>query len=154
MKHLLIIAALFISTMGFAQSYTEEVDLIQSLYGMQKKEIVADFISLQGTQATEFWTLYDAYEMERKALGKERLNLIEEYAMHYGTLDDAKTDELINKMISLGAKTDKLVATYYKKMKKPAGVKAAAQFVQIEQYLLSSTRAAILEEIPFIGELD
>jgi hypothetical protein len=33
-------------------------------------------------------------------------------------------------------------------------VKAAAQFVQIEQYLLSSVRAAILEEIPFIGELE
>jgi Spy/CpxP family protein refolding chaperone len=154
MKHLLIIAALFISSIGFAQSATEEVDLIQSLYGMEKKEIVADFIKLDGTQGSEFWKLYDAYEVERKSLGKERINLLEDYAMHYGTLDDAKTDELINKMISLGAKTDKLIATYYKKMKKPAGVKAAAQFVQIEQYLLSSVRAAILEEIPFIGELD
>jgi Spy/CpxP family protein refolding chaperone len=154
MKHLFFIAALFISTLGFAQSASEEVDLIQSLYGMEKKEIVADFITLQGTQKDEFWKLYDAYEMERKELGKERINLLEDYAMHYGTLDDAKTDELINKMISLGAKNDKLIATYYKKMKKPAGVKAAAQFVQIEQYLLSSVRAAILEEIPFIGELD
>jgi hypothetical protein len=57
-------------------------------------------------------------------------------------------------MISLGSKTDKLISTYYSKMKKPAGVKAAAQFFQIESYLLSSIRAAILEEIPFIGELD
>jgi Spy/CpxP family protein refolding chaperone len=102
---------------SFAQSANEEVDLIQSLYGMEKKEIVADFITLQGTQKDEFWKLYDAYEMERKELGKERINLLEDYAMHYGTLDDAKTDELINKMISLGAKNDKLIATYYKKMK-------------------------------------
>lgn len=154
MKHLFFIAALFIATMGFAQSASEEVDLIQSLYGMEKKEIVAEFITLQGTQKEEFWKLYDAYEMERKALGKERISLLEDYAMHYGSMDDAKTDELIKKMISLGTKTDKLIATYYGKMKKPAGVKAAAQFVQIEQYLLSSIRAAILEEIPFIGELE
>ena len=49
---------------------------------------------------------------------------------------------------------DKLIAKYYGKLKKKAGVKAAAQFVQIESYLLSDMRATVLEELPFIGELD
>ena len=41
MKNLLLLfVALFLSVTGFAQSAQEEVDLIQSLYGMQKKEIV------------------------------------------------------------------------------------------------------------------
>ncbi|MBK9105356.1 MAG: hypothetical protein IPL92_12510 [Saprospiraceae bacterium] len=71
MKHLLIIAALFISTFGFAQSAQEEVDLIQSLYGMQKKEIVADFIKLEGAQKDAFWKLYDAYELERRPRPKK-----------------------------------------------------------------------------------
>jgi hypothetical protein len=38
-------------------------------------------------------------------------------------------------------------------MEKAAGVKAAAQFYQLEAYLLSVIRASILENIPFIGEL-
>lgn len=154
MKHLLIIAALFISTFGFAQSAQEEVDLIQSLYGMQKKEIVADFVKLEGAQKDAFWKLYDAYELERKALGQRRINLLATYAEFYSSLDDDATDILIKEMNTLALKNDKLISTYYGKMKKPAGVKAAAQFVQIESYLLSSIRAAILEEIPFIGELD
>ncbi len=154
MKNALLLIALFVSSLSFAQSNTEDLDLIQSLYGMEKKAIVADFISLQGDQANAFWTLYDAYEMERKAYGKERVALLERYAYNYGTLDDATTDEIIKEMNKLGAKTDKLISKYYGKMKKPAGVKAAAQFVQIEAYLLSVIRASILEEIPFIGELD
>lgn len=155
MKNLLLLfAALFFSVTSFAQSAQEEIDLLQSMYGMQKKEIVANFIKLEGDQKVAFWKLYDAYEMERKALGKSRIDLLEKYAMNYGTMDDATTDEITKEMISLGAKTDKLISSYYGKMKKPAGVKAAAQFVQIESYLLSTIRSTILEEIPFIGELD
>jgi hypothetical protein len=69
-------------------------------------------------------------------------------------MDDAATDSLIKEMTGLGLKNDKLIDTYYGKMKKAAGVKAAAQFVQIEIYLLSSVRVKIMENIPFIGELD
>jgi hypothetical protein len=57
-------------------------------------------------------------------------------------------------MMALGLANDKLQKTYYGKMKKSSGVKAAAQFLQIEAYLLSAVRATIMENIPFIGELD
>lgn len=154
MKHLLIIAALFVSTMGFAQSTQEEVDLLQSLYGMQKKDIVGKFIKLEGPQKDAFWTIYDAYELERKVLGQRRLNLLATYAEFYSSLNDDATDILIKEMNDITITNDKLIAKYYGKLKKPAGVKAAAQFVQIESYLLSDMRASILEEIPFIGELD
>ena len=60
MKNLLMIAILFISAFGYAQSNKEEVDLFQSLYGMDKKSLVAEFIKLQGAQKDEFWKLYDA----------------------------------------------------------------------------------------------
>ena len=154
MKHLFLIAGLFVSTISFAQTNKEEVDLVQSLWGMEKKEIVSQFVKLDGPSKDAFWKLYDEYEMERKALGRERIGLLEKYANNYATLTDDMTDEIMGDMISLGAKTDKLAASYYGKIKKAAGVKAAAQFLQLESYINSSIRAAILEEIPFIGELE
>ena len=154
MKNLLLVAALFLSVTSFAQSAQEEVDLLQSMYGMQKKDIVADFIKLEGAQKDAFWKLYDAYELERQALGVRRINLLGAYAENYGTLDDTKIDAMVKEMNDLGLKNDKLISTYYKKMTKPVGYKAAAKFTQIEYYLLSTIRAEILEEIPFIGELD
>ena len=154
MKKLFVIAALFFTTAGFAQSNKEDVDFIQSIYGKEKKEIVAGFIKLEGAQKDAFWKLYDEYETQRKELGKQRIALLERYANSYMTLGDAETDKLMQDMISLGMANDKLQKTYYNKMKKASGVKAAAQFLQIEAYLLSAVRATIMENIPFIGELD
>lgn len=154
MKKLFVIAALFISTAGFAQSNKEDVDFIQSIYGKEKKAIVAEFIKLEGAQKDAFWKLYDEYEVQRKELGKKRIALLERYANSYMTLSDAETDKLMQDMMALGLANDKLQKTYYGKMKKVSGVKAAAQFLQIEAYLLSAVRATILENIPFIGELD
>jgi hypothetical protein len=57
-------------------------------------------------------------------------------------------------MIALRKKTDKLMDQYYKKIKKASGSKVAAQFFQLEGYFLTQIRAAIFEEIPYIGEFD
>lgn len=155
MKRLFIplLFCLAIPAITFAQSNKEDVDLIQSIYGKEKKTIVSEFIQLDGAQKDAFWKLYDEYETKRKELGKKRIALLEKYANSYATLDDATTKEIINEVISLGAQNDKLIATYYKKMEKASGEKAAAQFYQLEAYLLSVIRASILEGIPFIGEL-
>jgi Spy/CpxP family protein refolding chaperone len=154
MKKLLILAAICLSTAAYAQSNKEDVDFIQSIYGKEKKTIVAEFIKLEGTQKDAFWKLYDEYETKRKELGKQRIALLEKYAANYGTMDDATTSKIIKDMIALGKQTDGLMATYEKKMEKAAGVKAAAQFYQLEAYFLSAIRVSILESIPFIGELD
>jgi Spy/CpxP family protein refolding chaperone len=154
MKKMLILLSICLSTAVFAQSNKEDVDFIQSIYGKEKKTIVADFIKLEGAQKDAFWKLYDQYENERKALGKKRIALLEKYAAGYGTMSDAEISQNIKETAALGMQTDKLIQTYYKKIEKASGAKAGAQFFQIEVYLLSSIRAAILESIPFIGELN
>jgi len=154
MKNLLLIALLFISAYGYAQSNKEEVDLFQSMYGMDKKELVAEFIKPQGAAKDAFWKLYDEYEVERKEIGKERISLLQKYAANYATMDEKTMDEVMQASMDLVSKTEKLQASYYGKLKKAVGVKPAAQFLQLESYLNSAIRAAILEEIPFIGEMD
>jgi hypothetical protein len=154
MKNLFIVAILFMSTLGFSQSNKEEVDLFQSLYGMDKKSVVAEFVKVDASMKDAFWKTYDTYEAERKAIGKEKYSLLEKYAHNYGTMDTETMDDIMNEMITLTNKTDKLQATYYGKMKKAAGVKAASQFLQLEYFLSAAIRTAILDEIPFIGQLD
>ena len=154
MKKLLVIAALLVSAAGFAQSNKEDVDFIQSIFGKEKKVIVADFIQLEGAQKDAFWKLYDEYEVKRKQYGQQRISLLERYANSYMTLDDATTDKLVNEMMTLSVNNDKLIKTYYGKIKKTSGIKPAAQFVQIESYFLSVIRVSILENIPMIGELN
>ena len=147
--------SLFISGVALAQSNKEDVDIIQSVLGKEKKALVADFLKLEaGPKTDAFWKLYDEYETERKALGKQRIALLEKYASSYGSTDDAQTDQLIKEIQSLQGKTDKLIIKYYGKIKKESSVKTAAQFYQLEAYFLSVIRATILNSIPFIGELN
>lgn len=153
MKKLLFLAVICLPLVSVAQSNKEDIDLIQSIYGKEKKTIVADFIKLEGAQKDAFWKLYDEYETKRKALGQKRVSLLEKYASNYASLDDATTSQIIKETVSLGAETDKLIATYHKKIEKAVGAKPAAQFYQLEVYLLSAIRTQIFESIPFIGEL-
>jgi len=150
-----VCALLMVFTFGEtskAQSAKEETDLIQAIFGMEKKAVVADFLKIE--DSNPFWALYDEYETKRKELGKERWAELTDYAENYDQLTDAKYDAVIATMISLRKSNDKLTDTYYKKIKKVSGSKVAAQFFQLEAYFLSQIRATIMEEIPYIGEFD
>ena len=147
--------SLFVCGVAFAQSNREDVDIIQSVLGKEKKAIVSEFLKLEaGPKTDAFWKLYDEYEAERKALGRQRIALLEKYASNYGAADDAQVDQMMKETQSLQVKTDKLIVKYYDKVKKESGVKTAAQFYQLEAYFLSVIRASILNSIPFIGELN
>jgi hypothetical protein len=120
---------------------------------MAKKTMVSDFIDLENFPEVDFWQLYDEYEVARKDLGKKRLELLDTYAREYMSLNDTRTEEIIKDMAIQKKSLDKLIFKYYKKMSKTVGVKPAAQFYQLENYLLSAIRLAILDNIPFIGEI-
>jgi hypothetical protein len=153
-KPLLTIVFVTFSYCSLAQGNKAEVEILQSVFGMEKKSVAAKFIKLEGAAKDAFWKAYDEYENERIDLGKKRVALLEKYTSNYRTLDDKSTDEIVNEMIVLQGETDKLIVTYYKKIKKEAGVKPAAQFYQLEGYVLSKIRSEIMENIPVIGELD
>jgi len=121
---------------------------------MEKKTLVAAVIQPEAGKSDAFWILYDQYETKRKELGKRRIALLNSYADSYDTLDEVSIDKILKEMMSLQVTTDKLIGSYAKKIKKSVDVKTAAQFYQIEGYLLSKIRTVILENIPVIGELD
>jgi hypothetical protein len=154
MRVTLLAIAIFMSGLAFAQSNTEDIDLVQALYGKEKKIIMEGFIKLEENQSDAFWKLYDEYEAERKNLGKQRIALIEKYVESYENLDDESTKNLMKESIALRNTMDKLRDNYYKKMSQSVGVKPAAQFHQLESFFMAEIRASILENIPFIGELE
>jgi hypothetical protein len=69
-------------------------------------------------------------------------------------MTDQTTDEMLKEMMSLQSGNDKLISSYANKMKKAVDVKTAAQFYQIEGYILSKIRVEILENIPVIGSIE
>lgn len=152
LKCIPFLVVMFLATFtSNAQSMSEEVDMIQSLYGMEKKALMTEFLG--DSVKDEFWTLYDAYEAERKSLGKERLSLISEYVTNYSKIEGDVADGMVKQSEKLNSKLTGLISKYTKKVRKATDSKVAAQFFQIENYLLSVTRIQIMNNLPFLGEI-
>lgn len=149
-KYILLVAVSLMTSFIYAQSDKEEIDLMQAAFGMNKKAAVAEFVKVSDTQKDAFWKLYDEYETQRKELGKQRIELLKQYAGQYETFTSEQADAWTKKVMDLQKKTDGLIATYYGKVKAISDGIVATQFYQIENYILTGIRAQVLENVPFL----
>ncbi|HEY6504626.1 MAG TPA: hypothetical protein VIZ28_11675 [Chitinophagaceae bacterium] len=155
MKQIVLIAALAFSASVFGQSeMKEDVDLIQAAWGKTKRELVAAYMNVEEAKATAFWKVYDKYEAERKALGRKRIQLINDYAINYDTLTNAKADQLVRAMHQNNIAYENLHLKYYGQVKTILGAVNAAKFIQLESALQTFIKGEIQEAIPFIGEIE
>jgi len=154
MKNFLLIALFAIGTAtSYSQRATDEVALLQSVYGMQKRDIVAKYMEVSGAQATTFWTLYEEYEVARKAIGTKRANNIMEYAKNYENITDENVAKMVKASFEVNKEFNTLWEKTYKKMAKALNPKTAAKFYQLELYLETMVRTELSENIPMIDEL-
>jgi len=149
-KYILISAALFLASFVYSQTNKSEVDLIQAAIGITKKDAVKEYVQVSDTQKDVFWQLYDEYETQRKELGKQRIDLLVQYGKEYRSMTNEQADAWMKKVIELQGKTDKLIVSYFKKIKKATDPIVATQFYQIENYILSIVRIKVLNEIPLV----
>jgi hypothetical protein len=110
--------------------------------------MVSEFVHVDPAQKDAFWTLYDEYETHRKALGQERIQLLSDYTAKYDKLTNESAEAWTKSVIELGNETDNLIINYYNKIKKVTNPIVALQFYQVENYILSGIRVALLESLP------
>lgn len=155
MKNLCILVLFsLISSMSFAQDAKEDVAVLQAAFGKEKEDLVKKYMAIPTELDAAFWSNYDLYEQERKALGREKIALIDEYVKSYETLDDKKAADLMARKLKLGESYGKMQKKYFDSFSKIIGGKNAAKFFQLEDYLENIIRLGIQESIPFIDELD
>lgn len=156
MKKVILFAVILMSaTVLKAQQPTpDEIQLIQSAYGMEKRAIVEQYMKVSEGEKDNFWKLYEEYEVARKAYGQKRVKNIVDYANNYATLTDEKAAELAKASLANQMEFTKLQQSTFNKMSKAMTAKRAAQFMQLESYLENVIRLKISDGIPFIGELD
>jgi len=145
------IVCLLFASKAFAQ---DEIAAVQKEWGKSKNELVQAAMALTDADATKFWPLYNQYEKERQKLGRDRIVVLTEYSDHFDNLTNAKADELMTKIFKNELALTNLQQRYYISVKNKIGALKAAKFMQIENYINTSIRSALQEELPFIGELD
>lgn len=155
MKKLILVSLIAVFAFAAkAQSKTDEITLIQSTYGMEKKDLIAKHMKIDASKTDLFWQMYDEYEVARKEIGVKRANNIIAYAEKYENLTNVDADALIKASMEVQADFVKLWDKTYKIMAKSLSSVTAAQFIQAEMFLENTVRQELSLEIPMIGEFD
>jgi lipopolysaccharide export LptBFGC system permease protein LptF len=152
----IVLAAILFNCLAFvaeAQKSEAELQAVANLLTVQKKEAVAKLVSVTGKDSIAFWKVYADYQNDNQKLMMERINLYEGTANSYNNLNNGIADSLASKYFANREDQEKLLETYYKKLKTATNSVVAFQFYQAETYLLTQIRANIMSQIPTYGEL-
>ena len=115
-----------------------------------KADILGKTMALDSTQAATFWPLYKQYEAEAKLLGDERVAIIQDFAEHFDSLDDAKTKGLMERQLALEDKKLALTKKYKDEMLKVLPAKTVARFLQVDSRLNKLAELTVASEIPLV----
>lgn len=152
-KLTLFIACLFFIGGLYAQDLTaEEVQMIQDVFGSEKREIIAENINMEGVNTDAFWKLYDEYEAQRQDIGREKMKLLKQYTTKQGNMTALQAEEMLNQAAKLRSSEDNLIMNYTKRIRKISNPFVAVQFYQIEHYISDGIRFSILNNIDFIQD--
>ncbi|MBD0399892.1 MULTISPECIES: hypothetical protein [unclassified Flammeovirga] len=156
------ILALFVCLNLFAQnpSLTSKVqgqnmdfETIKTLIKAEKRGVLKENMNLSEAEADKFWPVYDKYEYEQSQLLNEQYALLKEYAESFETLDEKRTEELMNTSFKLNKKEIALNQKYFKAMKKVVSTQTAARFVQIMGQLNTVIDLSMTQELPLVNNL-
>lgn len=153
MKFLLLSFAVLLSSIvsSQAQLTPEEMNIVQNMFGTEKRLLIVHSIKLTPSDSIGFWPLYDMYEAERKDVGKKRIDLIASFISKYPAISNEELAVLMDDIIGMENDQQDLMRTYFGKIKKSSSVSVAAQWYQLESYITSAIRFSIQEKLPFVG---
>ncbi len=148
---LILIAALFLSPVFlWAQSINDEISLIQSAFGMERRTLIEEYMGYD--KNSQFWTVYNNYESERRALIRERIKTINDYLEKFDSLTDADADAITKSIIHNNAAITALHKKYQKQFNKVVSPIETAKFLQLDSYIQNTILLTMAESLPFIGE--
>ena len=147
MKTLFSMIALCAFATGlYAQKHTE-IEMIRSVYQLEKKAVVADFMKLSNDDAAKFWPIYEKYEKERTALGDRKVKVITDY-VNERQKELKNADSMVKESADIQRGEVSLREKYYKDVKEAISLKAAIDFYQVEDVIATAVRMKIWEEMP------
>ena len=90
----------------------EDLEALRAELRATRKQIIAQNLTLTPEESTRFWPVYDRYQADLTKIKDDQYRLIAEYANTYGSYDDAKARDFIERWLDLDMKTTALRASY------------------------------------------
>ncbi len=153
MKKFILIAICAVLAIAVkAQTNIDELKYLQNMFGMEKKQLVAERMNISKADSAKFWSLYEDYELYRSEISDKRANNVQQYVDNFKNITNAKADEILKTTFEISNEQSKLWQKTYNTMSKALSPVIAGQFIYLEMYIEALGRERLSEIIPHIGE--
>jgi hypothetical protein len=111
----------------------QDIEMLRANLRQQRKEIVAQNMTLTPDEATKFWPIFDQYRRAAIKPNDERWAVIKDYANNYSTMTDAQAQDYMKRANAVDEQLLALRMNYVPIFEKVISAKKTALFYQIDR---------------------
>jgi hypothetical protein len=111
----------------------QDIEMLRADLRAQRKQIVAQNMTLTADEATKFWPIFDQYRQEAIKPNDDRWAVIKEYAENYSTMTDAQAEDYMKRSTALDQQLLSLRMKYVPIFEKVISAKKTALLYQIDR---------------------
>ncbi len=149
-KRILIPCVAMLLVSGVAHAQDAYIELLKSDVRAMKRVIVEEIMDLTEAEAGKFWPIYDKYANKLHKINDARLELIRDYAEHWGAMSDGRAKKIAKRAMDLDMKQVYLQREFFRKFDYVLPTVKAVKFLQLERQIELLIRLQIASELPLI----
>jgi hypothetical protein len=151
MATLFLVATLLSGFPAFGQEKSaDNMQIVREKLRADKKLFVAEVMQLTDGESKGFWPVYERYQQEYSKVNDRVLQLIKEYASHYGSMTNEAARKLVNDSLTVEADRQKIRQSYLPKFRQVLSEVKVARFYQLENKIQAAVNYDLAAGIPLV----
>ena len=128
----------------------QDIEMLRANLRVQRKQIMAENMTLTADEATKFWPIFDQYRKEAIKPNDERWVVIKDYAANYNTMTDAQAQDYMKRANAVDEQLLALRMKYVPIFEKVISAKKTALCYQIDRRIDLMINLQLSAQIPMI----
>jgi len=129
----------------------KDIEMLRADLRAQRKQIMAQNMTLTADEATKFWPVFDQYRREAIKPNDERWAVIKDYAANYDTMTDAQAQDYIKRANAVDEQLLALRMKYVPLFEKVISAKKTALCYQIDRRVDLLINLQLSSVIPMVN---
>jgi tryptophan 2,3-dioxygenase len=129
---------------------TQDLDMLRKDIRSQKKQLLAQNLTLSDADATKFWPIYDQYAAEVSKTKNKQYAMFQEFADHFGTMTDEQASSLLKELLDVDVAMTQLRAKYLPIVSKAIGGKKGATWAQLDRRIQMMVDLQLSSRTPLV----
>ena len=129
----------------------QDIELLRADLRAQRKQIMAQNMTLTADEATKFWPIFDQYRRDAIKPNDERWALIKEYAANYNTMTDEQAQDYIKRSNAVDQQLLALRMKYVPVFEKVISPRKTALWYQIDGRIDLLINLQLSAQIPMVN---